>query len=859
MTDVMERMSLDDLSETGKGGGSRSADKLDPSVDLSKEIKLPATVSSVIWSKPETNFVIASVKINKKSIHYKPTEYPRDWIQTGGAIVKCNLLDELNGMHGKAVVFVGKIERHAKYGMQMGAGFCFVDQPVASEGMEEYLKMMPNVGGYRASKLMEAFKAEDLPDIIENHPQRIIALKIGLTPYRVEEMRKKWIEDRAMREVYLWLGDHGVGLDIGAKVVKKWGVDAIGVIAANPYSLTQVKGVGFKTADAIAFKVLDPVPANSRTDSCVNYVLDEAFTNNGHLCLPLWELRRSALALLQVGGGNHDYVSEIAASVSRGVEGKTLKTITVPRTSGPTAMVYRSRIWDMENWIAKGLLALANSASQRTVSENEMKSAEAEISRFMNMDVILNDTQRAGVISAFTNRLTVITGSGGTGKSTLCRCICNIARGKNLKIRQMTPTGKAAKVLQAKTSESAQTIHRALGLMPGLDNISPNSLDDDIVIVDEFSMCGIDTAYAIMVAIANNSSVNLVIVGDHQQLPSVSPGNFFWDIIQSDVAKVVRLDKIYRQGEHSYITTVANNIAHGVNALIPPDADDIKRRNISDAASVPRGSVCEIIRKSMSEKGIPLDDIHTMASMYRGECGVDAINAAIQEMVAQMNGAPAFVATQWKRFFVGDRVMHCENDYDKNVFNGDIGICIQAGHKVFDKEKSEEKEPYIVVKYDDERPDICYRKADFDMVKVAWCTTVHKYQGSQCKYIIFVAPKAHRHMLSKELVYTALTRAEKKVIVIGNQEDLNLCVNKSVASVRYTTLIHQINAIREESPAPREKDKAEGNDDGSISGGTRLPDGDFRQVRAAGQHPEGDSVQGLDPCAAEAVDGQAEV
>jgi exodeoxyribonuclease V alpha subunit len=456
---------------------------------------------------------------------------------------------------------------------------------------------------------------------------------------------------------------------------------------------------------------------------------------------------------------------------------------------------------------------LSSGTSSRTVSVEELASAEREISSFMKKGIILDDIQKNAVVSAFSNRLTVITGSAGSGKSAICRCICDIAKGKALSIRQMTPTGKAAKVLQSKTSEVAQTIHRSLGLAPGLDNVEPNPICEDMVIVDEFSMCGLDTVHAIFRALDGNEGVNLVLVGDHQQLPSVSPGSFLLDIIKSKTASIVRLDKIYRQDEKSYITVVADGIAKGIKAEIPVDAEDIKLRPIEDSSQVP-AMVCEIISRSMSDKGIPLDDIHAMASMYRGDCGVDAINSAVQEMVAGMNGHPQFIATQFRRFYVGDRVMHCENDYEKNVFNGDMGAVVEVGHRVFDKDKSTVPEPFVVVRYDEERPFVCYRRDDFDTVKVAWCTTVHKYQGSQCKYIVFVAPRAHKFMLSKELVYTAITRAEKKVIILGNQSEMDFCVKKSIAGTRHTTLIQQIEVVRQESPIPSGNKNPEGDSNG---------------------------------------------
>jgi exodeoxyribonuclease V alpha subunit len=654
--------------------------------------------------------------------------------------------------------------------------------------MVEYLKTLPNVGEWRAKRLLDEMRVEEVIDAIENDMSPIVNMKIGLTPKRAEEMRNKWTEDKAMREVYFWLGKHGIEPSIGKKIVKQWGSTAVETLEKDPYALTEIHGIGFSTADEIAFKVLREVPPDKRTRACIRHILFEAMGAKGHLCMPYTKLLSEAVTLLQPRSVGKDYAKEVRNAVA--TDGFLVEKF---RHDEGAEFVYLKWVWEKEREIASFLVEMNGRASPLEASQEDVDTAERDISAFMSKDVVLNTTQRDAIISAFRNKITVITGGGGTGKSTICHCICTMALMKKKSIALMAPTGKAAKVLGTKTAHEAATIHRALGMKPGQD-CGKERLNEDLVVIDEFSMCGLDTVYALVKSIDDNC--NLVIVGDHQQLPSVSPGNFLHDIITSGVANVIKLDRIYRQDEKSYITVVANNIAKGLNANIPPEADDIKRKDPPDPTMIAY-LVCDILRRSMDEKGIPIGDMHVMASIYKGDGGVDSLNTSIQTMMASRNGNPASVNVDGKRFFIGDKAMQIENNYEKNVFNGDVGFVVDAGCKALE-EGSTVKETFVVVKFDDE--EVLYKGADFDELKLAWCTTVHKFQGSQCKYVIFVAPRAHTFMLSKELVYTAVTRAEKKVIVMAEQHVLDGVPRRVSSGSRYTGLVRRIAGMRSLPP-----------------------------------------------------------
>ena len=776
----------------------------DTSIAVGTEMEVPGVISHAVFSSMETGFSILSVELNSRSKHFKRPSYPSEWLHDRTVIVKGEFANQLEQIGRKAVVFIGKLDRHSKYGNQLSADFCFVDEITTRDGMTEYLKTLPNVGEWRAKRLLDEMPVEEVIDAIENDMSPIVNLKIGLTPKRAEGMRRKWLEDKAMREVYFWLSQHGIEHSIGKKIVRQWGTAAVETLEKDPYALTEIPGVGFATADEIAFKILQEVPPDKRAKACVRHILFEAMGSKGHLCMPYSKLLKEAVALLQPRSVGKDYAKEVRNAVRTDVF-----VVEKHRHDEGSEFVYLKWVWDKEKEIASFFVDLSAKVSSLDVSQEDVDVAEREISEFMSKDVVLNTTQRDAIISAFRNKVTVITGGGGTGKSTICRCLRTIAGSKNKQVALMAPTGKAAKVLSNKTSHEATTIHRALRMRPGQD-CGKIRLNEDLVVVDEFSMCGLDTVYALAKSIEDNC--NLVIVGDHQQLPSVSPGNFLHDIITSGVANVIRLDRIYRQDEKSYITVVANNIARGIDAKIPPEADDIKRKDPPDPTMIAY-CVCDILRRSMDEKGIPIEDMHVMASIYKGDGGVDSLNASIQEMMASRNNRPASVTVNGRKFYVGDKAMQIENNYEKNVFNGDVGFVTEAGCKVLE-EDSTVKETYVIVRFDD--GDILYKGDGFDEMKLAWCTTVHKFQGSQCKYVVFVAPRSHTFMLSKELVYTAVTRAEKKVIVMAEQHVLDGVPKRVSSGSRYTGLVRRIAAMRNSPPTcgitSQEKEDAGGED-----------------------------------------------
>lgn len=758
---------------------------------------LPAVCRRDVYRNEANNYAVFSAELNEKSPYYDATKYPATWIPKWGSLpsvcITTNSLREFKNVIDKPMVFTGKIIEHKKHGKQFEAWGCFVDEPVDKNAMEVYLATLPNIGEERARILIQLIGADKIGQIIENDPQQIVALKIGLTEDRMLLIKERWLNDIAMREVHMWIARHGISALVGKKIISEWKEKAIDILEEDPYRLTTISGIGFKTADDIAYKILNPVPSEQRVKAAMEHVLEEATQDEGHLCLTYDVIKKRTLSLLLDREPEKDYRKLIEESI---VSKDPLRFSSV-MASDKKIYVYRVSTWKKVRTIAESLVSISKLQSLHTCSPEDITFAENDLKRYWGKpDFELNELQKKAIGSAFEKKITILTGGGGTGKSTICRAIVKIAQshradsGVPLSIVQMTPTGKAAKVLNKKTSHSASTIHKALRLKPG-EEATAQTIEADILIIDEFSMCGLDTVFAIFSALKNNPRCNIVFVGDPQQLPSVSPGNFLTDIIASGVANVIKLDMIYRQGEKSLITTIADDVAKGRATTIPKDAEDIEIKNIVNGDEVVRFA-CDAMTRHLDSGG-DIDDIQMLSPQYAGPAGVDRINASLQQLMAERNKVLDKMYAGDSLFYIGDKVMQLKNNYEKDVYNGDIGIVKEMGVKVLDP-KTNLPEQYISVFFED-RGTVEYKTGDFSEIKPAWCITIHKFQGSQCKKVVFVMFRGHSYMLNRELVYTGITRAEKHVLILGNEELLPRISRISTIKKRNTTLVDEIGEL----------------------------------------------------------------
>ncbi|MDD5016079.1 MAG: AAA family ATPase, partial [Atribacterota bacterium] len=534
-------------------------------------------------------------------------------------------------------------------------------------------------------------------------------------------------------------------------------------------------------------KIFKKVPIEGRVKSAIQYVLSDNLYKNSNLCVPYSILQKDILGLFEkcdqnnnVKGNKEEYLKTVQKCLREYID-----EFTAVRDNEKNVFIYLKNIWYEEKYIAERIYNLHKEKNYFNCSDDDIKWSEESISKFYDKKINLDDCQKRAIKSSFENKITVITGAGGTGKSSICKCIYDLCKKNGLSIRLMSPTGKASQVLSEKTGGSAATIHRSLGMKPG-DNEPEHKISEDIVIIDEVSMLGIDTMYAIMIALSNNLSANLVLVGDANQLPSVSPGNFLSDIINSKCANVVVLDKIHRQDEKSYISLLANEISKGKIVDIPEDAIDIKWNEIESDEKF-----YETIKSSISKYN--MDDLQIIAPMYRGNFGINKINQIVQEMMVKEQ--ENHVIINGNRFNCGDRVIQTENNYEKLVFNGDIGKIIECGRKVIDKNVSDKEQTYMIVDFFGQI--INYVENEIEQLRLAWCISVHKFQGSQSPNIFFIMSKESQIMMSKEIVYTGFTRASKNLTLFGHLDMLKIAPVRSMIRKRYTNLCKLIQEKRD--------------------------------------------------------------
>jgi exodeoxyribonuclease V alpha subunit len=700
---------------------------------------------------------------------------------------------------GSQCILVGDFKEHPKYGHQFQADFYYQDTPSTREGLVAYLKTLPYIKEARSNDIVKRFGIEGTLEVFKNDPERLIEIP-GITRDRMNEILDKWEKDSALRELYVWLSNYDISYALGKKIYEKWGKESIEILSVDPYVLTEIRGVGFLVADAIAHKVLDEIPKHYRTRSCIQYVLTEDLYKNQNLCTPYQTLVSQVVALISECDSRMNRESntkEYAQIIPKCIKGNLNLFQGIKDTSkqeGDKVYVYLRHVWEQETYIAENLYRYRAMNNQEDMcSDSDIQDALGDIREFTGIDLDYDDAQVEAIKSAFNNRLTVITGGGGTGKSTICRSIYYLAKEKMISIKMMSPTGKAAQVLHDKTGCHAETIHRALKMTPS--NQEPNeTIAERLILIDEVSMVGIDTMYAIFRALEDNPYAKIVFVGDPKQLPSVSPGNFLKDIIESEIANVITLNKIHRQSEDSYISLLADEISKGKVVDIPEEATDIKFEKTTPYKAADK--IKEMLKEFLKDND--MSNLQLISPKYNGYCGVNTMNTIVQEMMAKKNEAEGeFIERPFSKVFVGDRVIQIVNNYDQMVFNGDMGTVIDLGKKVVNPDKSDQEQSYIKVRFCNDT-EVIYVGDMMDQIKVAWCITVHKFQGSQSPNIILVLSNEASIMMSRELVYTGMTRAEESLTILGEEAMLKAAPMRSVLKKRNTHLRILIKEILDE-------------------------------------------------------------
>lgn len=666
---------------------------------------------------------------------------------------------------GDRLEIKGHWVQHKRYGRQFAADGWSRIIPESVDGIERFLGSgaVKGLGPALAHRVVAAF-GKDTMKILERDPQRLLEVE-GIGPKKLAVITESFYEEKQVNDIAYDLEQHGVAGCYAGRLLQKYGDDVHYVLTEEPYRMiAEIDGIGFKTADQMALAYGMDRQDPQRLSAGLTYVL-QTMTQNGHVCIPDAELVRRAAFILQADAlGLHDILKEA-------IEVGQLCTADFQGT----VYVYTPEAYEEENYIARRIQDMA------AMKPLPMKThVQLFLDRWQDScHFELADKQREAVEKSLESGMTVITGGPGTGKTTVVQTIIRLAEQEGLRIFLCAPTGRAAKRLAETTQRKAKTIHRLLipdgrqGRIQVFEYNETKLLPADLVIVDEVSMLDMEMMYHLLSAL--KPQCRCILVGDADQLPSVGAGAVLHDIIASGQVPVVRLDTIFRQQEGGRIVTNAHLINSGRLPVVNEDPE-FRFVEIEDEAQGAE-KISALYNSELLETGDKFA-VQVLSPMYKNPCGVDNLNQLIQgrfnppaEEKGELKGKNVI-------FRVGDKVMQKHNDYEKGVFNGDIG-------EIFAIQKD-----MVYVRYPEQ--DVKYEGQEVDEITLAYAITVHKSQGSEYHTVIMVLVNSHAIMLQRNLFYTAVTRAKRKVILVGSKRAVQTAVQNQRTSRRFTLLIPRL-------------------------------------------------------------------
>lgn len=667
---------------------------------------------------------------------------------------------------GEMVRCIGKWQTHPTHGRQFIVEHTSIEAPAGVLGIRKYLEsgLVKGIGPIYAARIVEQFGEETL-QVIDEQPSRLLEVP-GIGKGRLRKICNCWAEQRSIREVMVFLQSFGVSPAFAQRIYKALGADSIAKVRANPYLLARdVKGIGFKTADVLAQQMGIEPEAPTRIAAGIEFVLAQ-LSEEGHVCYPRAELMTTAAEILEVEPELVDcgVVTLIAE------ERLVCKDLTHDGDRQP--YLWRKALYLTEQGIGIEIRRLMRAPSRL----REVHAAKALAWVQERLKLKLARKQQEAVAAAMKGKMLIITGGPGTGKSTITRAILTLLGKLTKRITLAAPTGRAAKRMTEITSRHAQTIHSLLewDFKLGAFRRGRNSpLQCDLLIVDEASMIDTVLMYSLLKAIPNQA--RLILVGDIDQLPSVGPGNVLKDIISSEAVPVVTLCDIFRQAAGSQIVINAHRINAGKFPYLPNDSDsDFFFLEETDPQQL-KDRVLDLVSKRLPRRYRfdPLDDIQVLAPMRRGIIGTLQLNTALQA-VLNPTGTPLFQAGN--EFREGDKVMQIRNNYEKKVYNGDVGRIVRITPS----------EHQLVVRYDSR--EVTYAFLELDELMLAYAVSIHKYQGSECPCIVIPVHTSHFKLLHRNLLYTGVTRGKRLVVLVGSKKALAIAIHNDEVRKRYTGL-----------------------------------------------------------------------
>ena len=694
--------------------------------------ELTAEVMAVRWSLPDGDFAV---------LHAVSDD--------GEPVVLVGALAHVR--EGESVAVAGGWRQHARHGWQFAVDRARILEPVSDQAVASYLESIKHVGPHGAAVLVERYGAGEVLAAIDRDPERVLRGVPGIGPRRLAPAVASWREGRELRELRLFLDSHGVDAASAGRIARHFGAGSIARLQREPYAICELDGIGFATADALARALDTPLDAPDRLAAGVLHALALAETD-GHCHLPRAELVERARRLL--GGGDvDDAIDELAGRGRVVIDGESVADARLHAVEQRLAGHVRRLLHDGP--------ALALGAVRRPISGAFVPS----------------DDQWRGVTQALEQRLSILTGGPGTGKSATMRALVDLLKARRRTARLCAPTGKAARRLGELTGADATTIHRLLEWAPGegFTRGAHHPVEGcDVLIVDEASMLSVHLAEALLAAVGPRTHV--LLVGDIDQLAPVGPGRVLEDLLDSGAVASTRLTEVFRQAARSMIVRAAHAMNHGELPPTQPQPDDVRDFFLIDREG-PReifDEVCELAATRLpTHYGLDAAaDVQVLAPMHKGPLGIDALNA---ELRARLNPDGARIGGTALR--VGDKVMQTRNSYEHDLFNGERGVLL---HHDPDRDR-------VLFAGEDGRR-ISLPVDALDTLRLAYAATVHKAQGSQAQAIVVPIFRGHHIMLTRNLVYTAVTRAQSVCVVVGERSALAMAVRRPDARRRHTRL-----------------------------------------------------------------------
>lgn len=708
-------------------------------------------IDSIVYVQPENGFTVARLKEHRK----------KDLTVIVGVLPAVQ--------PGETVLCLGVWKNHASYGRQFEVSEYTVERPNDLMGIQKYLEsgLIKGVGAATAKKIVDHFGDKTL-DVLDNNPYRLA--EIGLKEKKIDKIIDGWRAQAAVRDVILFLRTHGVSPAYAQRIFKALGNDSIAKVKENPYQLAKiVHGIGFKMADAIAVKLGYPLQSSPRIAAGIEHVLWEMSTE-GHTCFPLAEFLPLAKTALEVEE------NLIEAEVKRLVDSRILVE--------KEGSIWLGVFWGYEQGISKDVQRLLSSA--QAIRPVDAKKAADWVEEQLKIEFA--EQQKVAVMAALTDKFHIITGGPGTGKSTITNSILAITSKLTNKILLAAPTGRAAKRLGQITRRMAFTIHALLEVnfeSGGFKRGRDNPLECDLLIVDEASMIDTPLLFHLLRAIPSCSRV--LIVGDIDQLPSVGPGTVLRDLISCGLIGVTRLTEIFRQAKGSKIITNAHKINQGEF----PDLITHERSDFHYIEAETPEAISQVILELVSTqipklwKLDPIEDVQVLSPMKKGVVGVEMLNDAMQTLL-NPNERP--LVRMGRKFCVKDKVMQIKNNYDKKVYNGDIGRI----------EMIDSTEQMLTVSYDGRVVE--YEFSELEELVTAYACSIHKFQGSECPCVVIPIHTSHFKLLHRNLLYTGVTRGKRQVYLVGTKKAIAIAIHNDQVQKRYTGLIRALKDAPKHKP-----------------------------------------------------------